>query len=39
MKDGGDGSSTFGSGSVFQGTAGQSHYAAAKAAALALPDH
>ena len=29
----------FGSGSVFQGTAGQSHYAAAKAAALALPDH
>jgi len=26
----------FGSGSVFQGTAGQSHYAAAKAAALGL---
>jgi len=40
MKDGRRGRIVnFGSGSVFQGTAGQSHYAAAKAAALALPDH
>jgi NAD(P)-dependent dehydrogenase (short-subunit alcohol dehydrogenase family) len=37
MKDGGWGRIVnFGSGSVFQGTAGQSHYAAAKAGALGL---
>jgi NAD(P)-dependent dehydrogenase (short-subunit alcohol dehydrogenase family) len=40
MKDGGWGRIVnFGSGSVFQGTAGQSHYAAAKAGALGLTDH
>jgi NAD(P)-dependent dehydrogenase (short-subunit alcohol dehydrogenase family) len=37
MKDGGWGRIVnFGSGSVFQGTAGQSHYAAAKAGVLGL---